>query len=215
VTRAETFHISIGAVVGAILMLAALLLYGIGIIYFPFVAPPSGSPYVRGGSIRGVTNPSWTKCDGTVCDVESGYWTTVTDPTQLVLSSVGNGVNNISGLKGWTVNFYDRSSDGSVNKDAAVQLCSEKTCKASGLDPAKSVYLRTPRPQDAFQVHKDQLRFHNHSDKKCDIDNSKEGYCDHVVMVGIIQNNGTTVLPEVQYTCGGWLSSGRCKVGFP
>jgi hypothetical protein len=110
---------------------------------------------------------------------------------------------------------YDRSSDGSVNKDAAVQLCSEKTCKASGLDPAKSVYLRTPRPQDAFQVHKDQLRFHNHSDKKCDIDNSKEGYCDHVVMVGIIQNNGTTVLPEVQYTCGGWLSSGRCKVGFP
>ena len=57
-TSAETFHISIGAVVGAILMLAALLLYGIGIIYFPFVAPPSGSPYVRGGSIRGVTNPS-------------------------------------------------------------------------------------------------------------------------------------------------------------
>lgn len=213
-TRTETFHISIGAVVGATLMLVALLLYGLGIISSPFVSTPPGSPLVRGGSIRGLTNPSWTKCDGTVCKVKSGYWTTATHNTQLVLSSVGNGINTLSGLSGWTVNFYDRNSDGSVNQDPAVRLCSEEDCSAGALDNRNYVFISPSRDPDAFQVYKSgELRYHNRQ-VKCDNGYSKEGYCDHVVLVGIVQKIGTDVLPEVKYLCGG-LFPGRCSVGFP
>jgi hypothetical protein len=213
VTRAETIHISIGALVGAILMLAALLLYGLGIISIPFVSAPAGSPYVRGGSIRGsANNPSWAACTPGVCD--SGYLTKVTDNTTLVFSSIGH-LTTLSGLQGWTVNFYDRDSQGSVNGDPAVQLCSEMTCSAKSLDAGKSVYLRTPRPRDTLIPHgQGQLRFHNHYNSNCDSDDITEGYCDHVVLVGIVLNNGSTILPEARYACEGF-PAGRCKVGFP
>jgi hypothetical protein len=214
VTRAETLHISIGAVVGATLILLALLLYGLGIISIPFVTTPPGSPYVRGGSIRGLTNPSWTKCDGTVCKIESGYWTTATHNTQLVLSSVGNGIDSLPGLTGWTVRFYDRNSDGSISQDPAVQLCSGEDCSAGGLDSRNYVFISSPRDPDAFQQHSSgELRYHNRQ-IKCDNGYSKEGYCDHIVLVGIVQKIGGTIQPEVKYLCGG-LFPGRCSVGFP
>jgi hypothetical protein len=214
VTRTETFHIGVGAIVGATLMLVALLLYALGVLSIPFVSTPRGSPVVRGGSIRGLTNPSWALCDGTVCKSGSGYWTTATDNTQLVLSSVGNGINSLSGLTGWTVRFYDRNSDGSVNQDPAVLLCSVEDCSAGSLDTRHYVFISSPRDPNAFQLYnRGELRYHNHQNK-CDNGNSKEGYCDHIVVVGIIQKIGTTVLSEVKYICGG-LFPGRCSVGFP
>jgi len=210
VTKTETFHIGVGFIVGATVTVLVLLAYALGIIYFTLGSTPRGSPVVRGGSIRGLTNPSWQPCQPGVC---SGYWTTVTDNTQLVLSSVGNGINNLSGLKGWTVNFYDRNYDGSVSQNPAVQLCSEKTCSASSLDAGNVVYIGTSNPT-GFQVYNPgELRYHNRRNK-CDSDNSTEGYCDHLVLVGIIQNNGSSILPEVKYPCGRFFP-GRCSVRLP
>lgn len=207
----KAFHIAIGAIVGATLMSVALLLYGFGFLSIPWTATPRGSPVVRGGSIRGEADP-WTPCDGKVCDVNSGYFAEVTHPDTLVLSSIGNGISTLPGLSGWTVNFYDRNNDGIVSDKAAVQLCSENTCGAVGLGPF--AFLKTPRDRDFLQVNGKQLRFHNHYYAKCDIDNSKEGYCDHVVLVGIVQNNGGTISQEVKYACGGF-PTGHCSVGFP
>ncbi len=212
-TKTEAFYTGgLGLLAGAGLTLLYLLLQFEG--FFPPVSqPPAGSPVVRGGSIRGLAS-QWKPCENGVCD-SGTYWTTVNDNKTLIVSSVGNGIKSLPGLQGWTVNFYDRNNDGSVNEDPAVQLCSEKTCTASTpLDTNGYIYFRAPRSGDTLQVYSQgELRFHHRRGTDCDHDNSKEGYCDHVVLVGIYRNDGTTKT-EVKYTCGKFFP-GHCSVGFP
>lgn len=140
------------------------------------------------------------------------YWAKANDNTTLILSSV-DGIKSVPGLNGWTVKFYDRGSDGTLNNVPAVLLCSENTCTSSSLDTG-SVYIKLNRPEDRFQEYTPgELRFHNHHNANCDSDDSKEGYCDHVALVGIERNDGVKIT-EVKYKCGRILP-GHCSVSFP